>query len=63
MFICHLLHKSVHFFLQNKSTLKLMTDATDHNSVLYARGKVALSNSHQRHCDIESKKGMSVTIV
>ena len=30
MFICHLLHKSVHFFLQNKSTLVNMTDATDH---------------------------------
>ena len=30
MFICHLLHKSVHFFLQNKSTLVNVTDATDH---------------------------------
>ena len=40
-----------------------MTDATDHIVVPYARGKVALSDSHQRHCDIESKKGMSVTNV
>ena len=61
MFICHLLHKSVHFFLQNKSTL--VYDLRYKScSVLHAEAKLHFQTD-QRYCDIESKKGMSVTDV
>ena len=48
MFICHLLHKSVHFFLQNKSTLVNVTDAIDH-IVYYMQEKKEIEQNFFKH--------------